>query len=81
MSHDSNAYAANLVKMANQIGQFFATQSGQTPEQGTHGHIKKFWDPRMRKAIVEHLNAGGTGLQPIARGAVEILKQDQQAAA
>lgn len=81
MSHDTNAYVANLVKMANQISQFFATQSGQPPEQGTHGHIKRFWDPRMRKAIVAHLDAGGAGLKPIARGAVEILKQEQQAAA
>ena len=34
------------------------------PEQaaaGTADHIKKFWDPRMRAAILAHLEAGGAG--------------------
>lgn len=81
MSHEPKSYAANLVKMANQISKFFATQSGMPPATATAAHLKQFWDPRMRKAIVVHLDAGGAGLEPIARGAVEILKQEQQTAA
>lgn len=81
MSHERKSYADGLVKMANQISKFFATQSAQPPAQGTAGHLKRFWDPRMRKAIVAHLDAGGAGLEPVARGAIEILKQEQQQSA
>jgi len=38
-------------------------------------HIRKFWDPRMRKAILAHLDAGGSGLDPSVRDALETLKK------
>jgi formate dehydrogenase subunit delta len=79
MSHETKSYADNLVKMANQISQFFVTQKGQPPAVGTAGHIKKFWDPRMRKAIIAHVEGGGKGLEPIARQAIEELKKLQAA--
>ena len=37
-------------------------------------HLEKFWDPRMRLAIFAHLEAGGGGLEPLVRQAVERLK-------
>ena len=42
---------------------------------GIADHIKKFWDPRMRKAIFTHLDSGGTELDPNVRDAIETLKQ------
>ena len=45
---------------------------------GTAEHIRKFWDPRMRAAIFAHLDAGGAGLDPIVRLAVERLKDAQK---
>jgi formate dehydrogenase subunit delta len=36
-------------------------------------HLVKFWDPRMRKAIVAHLADGGGGLDPAVRKAVASL--------
>jgi formate dehydrogenase subunit delta len=27
-------------------------------------HINKFWDPRMRTDLIEHLARGGEGLDP-----------------
>ena len=38
-------------------------------------HIKKFRDPRMRKAIFAHMDNGGTGLDPYVRDALEVLKK------
>ncbi len=64
-----------LVYMANQIGKFFASQGEDHAVAGTLDHLKKFWDPRMRAQIVEHLDAGGAGLDPKVRAAVEQLKQ------
>ena len=53
-----------LVYMANQIGKFFASQGADAAVAGTAEHIKKFWDPRMREAILLHLDGGGDGLDP-----------------
>jgi formate dehydrogenase subunit delta len=64
-----------LVYMANQISKFFLSQGQEQAAAGTANHIIKFWDPRMRKAIVAHLKAGGAGLDPVARLAVETLPE------
>ena len=45
-----------LVMMANQIGRFFAPQRGADPVAEIATHLRKFWDPRMRAAIVAHLD-------------------------
>jgi formate dehydrogenase subunit delta len=71
-SHNSND---KLIYMANQIGKFFEAQDKDTAPAKIAEHITKFWDPRMRRAIVVHLDAGGTGLDPAARQAVETLQR------
>ena len=62
-----------LVHMANQIGKFFQSQGAEKAVSGTAEHLKKFWDPRMKSAIIAHLDAGGAGLDPSVRDAVERL--------
>ena len=62
-----------LVYMANQIGKFFVSQGQEHAAAGTADHIQKFWDPRMRAIIFAHLAAGGAGLDPVARAALELL--------
>ena len=59
-----------LVYMANQIGRFFAHQPEAQAIASTADHLKKFWDPRMRKAIIAYIANGGEGLQPGVRQAV-----------
>jgi formate dehydrogenase subunit delta len=63
-----------LVYMANQIGKFFVSQGDDQAVAGITDHLQKFWDPRMRSAIVDHLDHGGTGLDPLVRQALEKLK-------
>ncbi len=63
-----------LVYMANQIGRFFAHQPEETASANIADHLKKFWDPRMRKAILDYVDGGGAGLDPAARKAVLSLK-------
>jgi formate dehydrogenase subunit delta len=64
-----------LSYMANQIGKFFAHQGEDKAVAGIANHIMRFWDPRMRTAIFEHLDAGGAGLDPFARKAVASLRE------
>jgi formate dehydrogenase subunit delta len=66
--------ADRLIYMANQIGKFFQNQGHDKAVPGIAEHIKKFWDPRMRKAIFAHLDAGGAGLDPYVRDALASLK-------
>lgn len=68
-----------LVYMANQIGKFFAHEGEEKAVVGIANHIAQFWDPRMRKEIFKHLDAGGAGLDPFARKAVESLKAREAA--
>ena len=63
-----------LVYMANQIGKFFNAQGEAATVAGVEDHLRKFWDPRMRRGILEHLAAGGEGLEPAVRAAVERLQ-------
>jgi formate dehydrogenase subunit delta len=63
-----------LAMMANQIGAFFKGQGEAQAPAAIADHLKKFWDPGMRKDIVAHLDAGGAGLDPLVRRGVELLK-------
>lgn len=62
----------NLIKMANQIAQYFASQPDQ--EQAVlsvRNHIQMFWAPSMRKELLawqtEH---HGEALHPLVQAAV-----------
>jgi len=63
-----------LVYMANQIGKFFASQGEAQAVTGIANHLQKFWDPRMRRAILAHVETGGVGLEPLVVQAIERLK-------
>lgn len=63
-----------LVYMANQIGTFFNSQGHDKAVPGIADHIKKFWDPRMLKSIMAHIDAGGAGLEPNVLEALQKLK-------
>jgi len=63
----------NLVKMANRIGQFFESMpDAEEASREIAQHLRKFWEPRMREALLAHLDAGaGEGLSPIVARAVQ----------
>jgi len=67
----------HLVTMANDIGHFFA--SAPDREQAARdiaGHLKRYWDPRMRRDIVAHYRRGGEGLEDSVRRAVGLLADE-----
>jgi formate dehydrogenase subunit delta len=70
-----SSYDGKLVMMANQIAKFYEPQTRIEPVGAIATHIRKFWDPRMRAAIIAHLDQGAAGLDGLARQAVERLKQ------
>jgi formate dehydrogenase subunit delta len=69
--------AERLVQMANDIGHFFAAEPQRADAvAGIANHIQRFWDPRMRRQILAHLQAGGAGLEELPRDAVASLKRN-----
>ena len=64
-----------LVSMANDIGAFFGAEPDKAEAaKNVANHLKRFWDPRMRRQIIAHYReAGGAGLDPVVRSAVAQL--------
>lgn len=68
----------HLSTMVNDISHYFASEPDHaTGVRGIAEHLRKFWDPTMRTQIIEHLNAGGAGLEPLAREGVAKLAEMQ----
>ena len=59
----------NLVHMANRIGEFFESMPERDEaEREIAQHLRKFWEPRMRRELLAHVDAtGGHGLLAIVR--------------
>lgn len=71
----------NLVHMANRIGEFFAALPD--PEEAKDGiaeHLRRYWEPRMRRALLEHLAQGGGELLPLVRESLEAHRHSLQPA-
>ncbi|MGH7913763.1 MAG: formate dehydrogenase subunit delta [Candidatus Binataceae bacterium] len=72
----------HLVTMANQIADFFRTSNADRAAavDATARHLRRFWDPRMRREIIAHLAANDAeGLNEIARDAIRMLEGEAAA--
>jgi formate dehydrogenase subunit delta len=49
----------NLIRMVNRIGAFFAAMPDRDEAMRELAqHVRRFWEPRMRKQLFEHLETG-----------------------
>jgi formate dehydrogenase subunit delta len=65
----------HLVHMANQIGRYFDSYPDRAEARAEiAGHIKRFWEPRMRAAILAHAD-GAEGLDPLVKEALGLLQE------
>jgi formate dehydrogenase subunit delta len=67
----------HLATMANEISAFFA--AAPDPEQVAReiaNHLKRYWDPRMRRQIVAQYRQGGEGFNEHVRRAVALLAEE-----
>jgi formate dehydrogenase subunit delta len=65
----------HMVTMANDIANFFNSEM-VSPDEAAKAvalHISRYWDPRMRRHIIDHGRQGGEGLSPTAAAAVSQL--------
>lgn len=71
----------NLIEMANRIGEFFESLPDRhEAEDSIADHIRRFWEPRMRTAILASLDdpEASAGMEPIVREALVMHKADLQ---
>ena len=69
-----------LVRMANQIGDYFRTLPEAEAVAGAADHLHRFWTPKMCNEIVSFAESGGAGLNHIAASAVAALKKQSATA-
>jgi formate dehydrogenase subunit delta len=69
----------HMVKMANEISAFFVSESkpGEA-SRDVAGHLRRYWEPRMRRQIIEHYQGGAAGLEDVARDAIGILAANEK---
>jgi formate dehydrogenase subunit delta len=65
----------HLIEMANDIGAYFISDKNhERARDGVRNHLERFWDPRMRRKLIEHWQrAEGEGLSPLVAEAVREL--------
>jgi formate dehydrogenase subunit delta len=70
---------AKLIYMANQIATFFQSQPANEAAEGVATHINKYWEPRMRRKLFEHIDVGGEGLNPLVLEAASTIHRPKAA--
>jgi formate dehydrogenase subunit delta len=57
--------SADLIRMANQITDYFSVYPKAEAIDGIAKHIHASWEPRMRNALKAYIEKDGEGLQPL----------------
>ena len=71
--------SSDIVRMANQISDFFNAYPHDEAVRETANHLRSFWDPRMRAQLSDHISAGGEGLSDTALEAARLLVEAKAA--
>jgi formate dehydrogenase subunit delta len=69
-----------LVRMANQIGDFYASMPEPEAAKAVATHLRMYWTPRMISEIVAFAARGQTGLSATAAHGIEALNRIAPAA-
>ena len=69
----------NIVRMANQIADFYKSYPHDEAVKETADHINRFWEPRMRRAFFEHMAKGGEGFDPLVKEAAGAVRRPKAA--
>ena len=71
----SGAKIDKLVRMANQIGDYFKAMPEAEAVAGAADHLRAYWTPKMVGEIIAYADSGHAGLNAVAARAVAELKR------
>ena len=69
----------DMIRMANQISDFFKSYTEKEAIEGISDHISKFWEPRMRRDFFVHVDSGGKGFSELVMKAAVAVKRPKAA--
>lgn len=65
----------DLVRMANQIADYYQAYPEDEAVAGIAAHIRSFWDPRMRARLEGYIAGGGAGVKPLVLAAMKRMEE------
>jgi formate dehydrogenase subunit delta len=68
------AHSAAEQRLVNDIARQFHHLPPAQAATAIAGHVSRFWDPRMRAALFALVDAGASGLDPLAVSAAELIR-------
>jgi len=71
MSAEAGGESAKLVRMANQIADYFRAYPEDTAREGVRNHLKSFWTPRMLRDLKAHADA--PAMHPLVHAVLPLL--------
>jgi formate dehydrogenase subunit delta len=72
----SSAKMEKLVRMANQIGDYFKAMPENEAVNGAADHLRRYWTPKMVGEIIAYVDSGRDSLNATASKAVAALKKE-----
>lgn len=65
---------ADLIRMSNQVADFFAAYPDEEAVAGVADHLRSFWPPSMREELFAINAAGHADLHPLVQRAIVALR-------
>ena len=69
----------DMVRMANQIADFYKGYPHDDAVREIADHINRFWEPRMRRAFFDHMARGGEGFDHLVKEAASAVRRPKAA--
>ena len=67
--------ARDMVRMANQIGEYFKNYGPVEGRKEIATHINNFWEPRMRRHLFQYISENGNELSPEVMAAIDLVRK------
>jgi formate dehydrogenase subunit delta len=66
--------APGEIRLVNKIAVHFRHLPDDQAAAAVADHVRKFWDPRMKKRLLDLVGVGGNDLEPVAVAAAALLR-------
>ncbi len=71
----------DMVRMANQMADFFKSYGTEEGTKEVAAHINNFWEPRMRAKFFEYIATGAKEFDPMVMDAARLVRKPTNHAA